>query len=222
INSLNSTVSDLATGKSGTIQQADKNGDINIGKDSGGTKVNMANNTGASRTVTGVSAGAVSSTSSDAINGSQLYQANTSIANVLGGNAKVATDGTISTSNIGGTGQSTVDGAVSNLNGRVGNLESAFNQTHQELSKFRNETNAGIAGAMAIASLGQPIEKGASAISLGTGNWNNSTSIALGASIISEDHQIMGAPVNYIWKAAGTSNFRGESGGGASVTVTWR
>ncbi|MBF7694247.1 hypothetical protein I2F29_12700, partial [Acinetobacter sp. FNA3] len=66
INSLNSTVSDLATGKSGTIQQADKNGDINIGKDSGGTKVNMANNTGASRTVTGVSAGAVSSTSSDA------------------------------------------------------------------------------------------------------------------------------------------------------------
>ncbi|WEV50144.1 hypothetical protein OZX61_12105 (plasmid) [Acinetobacter sp. ESL0695] len=222
INSLNSTVSDLATGKSGTIQQADKNGDINIGKDSGGTKVNMANNTGASRTVTGVSAGTVSSTSSDAINGSQLYQANTSIANVLGGNAKVATDGTISTSNIGGTGQSTVDGAVSNLNGRVGNLESAFNQTHQELSKFRNETNAGIAGAMAIASLGQPIEKGASAISLGTGNWNNSTSIALGASIISEDHQIMGAPVNYIWKAAGTSNFRGESGGGASVTVTWR
>ncbi|MBL3955848.1 hypothetical protein, partial [Bacteroides thetaiotaomicron] len=45
--------------------------------------------------ITDVANGAVSSTSSDAINGSQLYGVSDYIADALGGNAVVNTDGSI-------------------------------------------------------------------------------------------------------------------------------
>ncbi|MCG2968947.1 hypothetical protein, partial [Escherichia coli] len=47
--------------------------------------------------ITDVANGAVSSTSSDAINGSQLYGVSDYIADALGGNAVVNTDGSITT-----------------------------------------------------------------------------------------------------------------------------
>ncbi|SDB84111.1 YadA-like C-terminal region, partial [Acinetobacter boissieri] len=136
----------------------------------------------------------------------------------------VQADGTVSqpSYSVGGSSYNNVGGAISAVDTRVGNLESAFAQTNQQMNKLRNDTNAGIAGAIAIASLGQPIEKGASALSLGTGVWNNSTNLAVGASGVTEDHKIFGKPVNYIWKMAGTSDFKGNSGGGGSVTVTWK
>ena len=93
---------------------------------------------GAERTVTNVAAGRLSDSSTDAVNGSQLYATNSAIntlgtqvnnnttnlqnlgnstASVLGGNASYdATTGTLTTSNIGGTGQGTVDGAISSIN----------------------------------------------------------------------------------------------------------
>ncbi|NYY75949.1 hypothetical protein DMI70_08620 [Escherichia coli] len=45
--------------------------------------------------MTNVANGAVSATSSDAINGSQLYSTNKYIADALGGDAEVNADGTI-------------------------------------------------------------------------------------------------------------------------------
>ncbi|MDV3470301.1 hypothetical protein RZA67_16435, partial [Stenotrophomonas sp. C3(2023)] len=48
------------------------------------------------RTLTGVAAGAVSATSLDAINGSQLHGTAQSVANAIGGGSAVAADGTIS------------------------------------------------------------------------------------------------------------------------------
>ncbi|EPV8302499.1 YadA family autotransporter adhesin, partial [Escherichia coli] len=53
-----------------------------------------ANNTAS--IITNVADGAISATSSDAINGSQLYDTNKYIADTLGGNAEVNADGTIS------------------------------------------------------------------------------------------------------------------------------
>ncbi|MCF9000304.1 YadA-like family protein, partial [Acinetobacter nectaris] len=216
INSLNSSVSDLASGKSGAVQQADKNGDISIGKDTGGTKVNVANSTGATRTITGVSAGNVTSASStDAVNGGQLYQSNAAIAAALGGNAQVQSNGTVSTSNIGGTGQSTIDGAVGNLNGRVGNLESAFVQTNQQLNKFRNETNAGIAGAMAVGNLPQPSEAGMSMVSAGIGGYRGEGAVSVGVSAITDSNK-------YIWKFGASADTRSNVSGAVSVGYQWK
>jgi len=87
-----------------------------------GSKANGVVSVGAEgkeRQLINVAAGKVSANSTDAINGSQLYAvANTlnnvaaSTVSVLGGNAEVAPDGTITMSNIGSTGKSTVDEAI--------------------------------------------------------------------------------------------------------------
>ena len=78
---------------------------------------------GKERTITNVAAGRISNNSTDAINGSQLYATQnvmnnigTTAVGVLGGNATIANDGTIKMTNIGGTGASTIEGAISAIN----------------------------------------------------------------------------------------------------------
>ena len=78
---------------------------------------------GKERTITNVAAGRISDSSTDAINGSQLYATQnvmnnigTTAVGVLGGNATIANDGTIKMTNIGGTGASTIEGAISAIN----------------------------------------------------------------------------------------------------------
>ncbi|MBS6044281.1 MAG: hypothetical protein KH936_01395, partial [Neisseria sp.] len=75
------------------------------------------------RQLKNVAPGEISNTSTDAINGSQLYAVqnvlgNTAktVKNVLGGNAAVGEDGGFTMSDIGGTGQNTIDAAIRNLN----------------------------------------------------------------------------------------------------------
>ena len=78
---------------------------------------------GYERQLKNVAPGEISNTSTDAINGSQLYAVqnvlgNTAktVKNVLGGNAAVGEDGGFTMSDIGGTGQNTIDAAIRNLN----------------------------------------------------------------------------------------------------------
>ncbi|MBP1510223.1 hypothetical protein J8Z75_18235, partial [Acinetobacter nosocomialis] len=71
ISNLQTDISNINNGKSGLVQQANKDAAITVGKDTGGTQVNVAGTAG-DRTVTGVKAGAVTATSKDAVNGSQL------------------------------------------------------------------------------------------------------------------------------------------------------
>lgn len=77
---------------------------------------------GKERQIQNVAAGVISETSTDAINGSQLYATNNylsnlagDVKNVLGGNAEVNNAGNVTMSNIGGTGENTIDGAIKNL-----------------------------------------------------------------------------------------------------------
>ena len=78
---------------------------------------------GYERQLKNVAPGEISNTSTDAINGSQLYAVqnvlgNTAktVKNVLGGDAAVGEDGGFTMSNIGGTGQNTIDAAIRELN----------------------------------------------------------------------------------------------------------
>ncbi|SDH49005.1 beta strand repeat-containing protein [Paraburkholderia phenazinium] len=77
---------------------------------------------GASGTkLSNVAAGAVSASSTDAVNGSQLYAQASSTAAVLGGGASVNADGTVSAPaySVDGTTVNNVGEAISNLDGRV-------------------------------------------------------------------------------------------------------
>ena len=81
------------------------------------------------RQIINVGAGNISATSTDAINGSQLYAvagtinniAN-SMKNIIGGNTLINPDGTITVNNIGGTGKNTVHDAIKHANDRVDNI----------------------------------------------------------------------------------------------------
>ena len=83
---------------------------------------------GKERQIQNVAAGVISATSTDVINGSQLYATNNYMNNFagdvktkLGGNAALGNDGHLSMTNIGGTGENTVDDAIKNLKTAIDN-----------------------------------------------------------------------------------------------------
>ncbi|MBJ8420102.1 YadA-like family protein, partial [Acinetobacter courvalinii] len=78
--------------------------------------------------ITGVAAGRVAADSQDAINGSQLKGVSDSVAKSIGGNTTVNPDGTINTSNIGGTGKDNINDAI----GAVGDAAKAAKSTVNE------------------------------------------------------------------------------------------
>ena len=81
---------------------------------------------GKERQIQNVAAGVISATSTDAINGSQLYATNNYINNFagdvktkLGGNAALGKDGHLTMTNIGGTGKDNVNDAIAAANTKV-------------------------------------------------------------------------------------------------------
>ncbi|WP_164517110.1 YadA-like family protein [Vreelandella venusta] len=69
--------------------------------------------------ISNVGAGAVGADSTDAINGSQLFDVADSVNTVIGGNAVVNPDGSITTNDIGNTGADTVHDAIASVNNSV-------------------------------------------------------------------------------------------------------
>ena len=81
---------------------------------------------GKERQIQNVAAGVISATSTDAINGSQLYATNNylsnlagGVKNVLGGDAALTNDGHLTMTNIGGTGKDNVNDAIAAANTKV-------------------------------------------------------------------------------------------------------
>nr|WP_254617193.1 YadA-like family protein [Burkholderia metallica] len=89
----------LVHGSIGLVQQDDTTRDITVAKDTDGTTVNFAGTAG-NRVLTGVAAGAVSATSVDAVNGSQLHGTAQSVADVIGGGTTVDADGKLADTSI--------------------------------------------------------------------------------------------------------------------------
>ena len=94
----------------------------NYAGDTADSTVSVGNNS-TKRTITNVAAGRVNAQSTDAINGSQLYGVANAVGNVakstkniLGGNAKVDQNGSITMTNIGDTGKNTVHEAIQSVN----------------------------------------------------------------------------------------------------------
>ncbi|MEG2693095.1 MAG: YadA-like family protein [Acinetobacter sp.] len=165
IQGIQTSITNINNGKSGLVQQQTPNGDITVGKDAGGTKLNVSGTQG-ERVVTGVKDGAINATSKDAVNGSQLNVTNNKVAEYLGGGAKFDNEKWTAPSYTvghGSTAQSYADvgGAVDALNkadqalgNRITNLgdrlEQAFTETNQRIDGIEQKANAGIAAAMAL------------------------------------------------------------------------
>ena len=77
-------------------------------------------------TISNIHQGAISATSTDAINGTQLFTIGNSIASIIGGNTTYnPVTNTYTTSNIGGTGANTVDEAIAAVNTKANDAAAA-------------------------------------------------------------------------------------------------
>lgn len=144
--------------------------------------------------ITNVGNGTVAAGSSDAITGDQLNSTADSITNVIGGNA-VNNGGVITTTDIGGTGQNTIDGAIGSIQQGVTNTNAqvttnttniANNTTNiaTNTTNITNNTNRLDGGLNFGADNGNNINKpiGDDSV-LGFVGGNNITTTAAGSSI---------------------------------------
>ena len=81
-------ITNITNGTSGIVRQeggTPGTGTITVGKDTGGKTVNLTNNVGESRVLTGVARGELSATSTNAVTGAQLYETNETVKTITTG-----------------------------------------------------------------------------------------------------------------------------------------
>ncbi|WP_059235541.1 YadA-like family protein [Escherichia albertii] len=122
---LNATNNNVATNTTNitTLQDAvDGLGDDALQWDNGKTAFSASHGTSTTSKITNVTAGALTAASTDAINGSQLYDFSSAIADTLGGGSTVGADGMFSapTYTIGGTDYDNLGDALTAINASVG------------------------------------------------------------------------------------------------------
>ncbi|WP_232243393.1 YadA-like family protein [Paraburkholderia sp. SOS3] len=145
----------------------------------------------AGTTITNLKAGAVGASSTDAINGSQLYSLASSEAAAFGGGSTVNADGTISMPEytVGGKTVDGVDGAVTALDTRITDMSSAMTEITPKLKYIKfgdtNALDATAAGADAVAIGGFAQAMGDGALAIGANARamaTNSVAIGYGSS----------------------------------------
>ena len=116
-NTLNVKLAEnIDLGTNGSVKTGDTKIDDNGLTINGGPSVTKAGIDAGNKKVTNVANGDITATSKDAVNGSQLHGVADSIKNSIGGNTILNPDGTITTNNIGGTGQNNIHDAIASVN----------------------------------------------------------------------------------------------------------
>ena len=218
---------DVALG-SGSVTEAHHNGDYTLnsnyiaaGTSSQGTvsvgKVDAttpANNF--TRQIQNVSAGVISATSTDAINGSQLYATNSyllnlgnNVKNALGGETAIDNAGNLTLNNLGGTGKANVHDALEAMNNKIdqlgGGSSSHFYSVQTTSNARGNYNNDGATGLDALAAGADAQAAGDFAVAVGTGAQaviSNSIAIGKNASVNEDTDSV--AAVNGATKGEGS------------------
>ncbi len=139
--------------------------DINVNSvTTGDVSISTKGVNAGNKKVTNVAAGEVSPTSTDAVNGSQLYATN----QVVIDNSRRITN---------------VEGAVTNLDNRVGKVEN-------KVRKLDKQRKAGTAAAIATANLMQPHQSGRSMVTAAAGQYQGQTAVAVGYSRLSDNGKL--------------------------------
>ena len=218
---------DVALG-SGSVTEAHHNGDYTLnsnytaaGTSSQGTvsvgKVDAttpANNF--TRQIQNVSAGVISATSTDAINGSQLYATNSyllnlgnNVKNALGGETAIDNAGNLTLNNLGGTGKANVHDALEAMNNKIdqlgGGSSSHFYSVQTTSNTRGNYNNDGATGLDALAAGADAQAAGEFAVAVGTGAQAAiSNSIAIGKNATVNEDTASDMAVNGLTKGEGS------------------
>ncbi|ASL44571.1 Adhesin Ata autotransporter [Burkholderia sp. AD24] len=121
--SVTNLTQQLNAGTAGLVQQNAATGNITVAQGLNGSTVDFAGTAGA-RVLAGVAAGAVNTSSADAVNGAQLYGVSASVAGAMGGGSTVNADGSISAPSYVVDGQTVHNAgdAISSLNTQISNI----------------------------------------------------------------------------------------------------
>ncbi|WDB24688.1 YadA-like family protein [Escherichia albertii] len=122
ITNLSNDVADNTTNITNLQDAVDGLGDDALQWDSARSAFSASHNTSTTSKITNVTAGDLTAASTDAINGSQLYDFSSAIADTLGGGSTVGADGMFSapTYTIGGTDYDNLGDALTAINASVG------------------------------------------------------------------------------------------------------
>ncbi|WP_146023836.1 hypothetical protein, partial [Bartonella bovis] len=148
-----------STGSNGLVVQEEGTKVITIGKDVDGDKISIANKNEEARILSGVKAGTITAASIEAINGSQLYETNTTVAKYFGGGAEYNgqwKDPTFTITNFGMNGKSgeqqyhniadafgAVNNSMSGLNDRIEQIEQqGGSPANSDSLNWNNDKNA--------------------------------------------------------------------------------
>ncbi|KQN34185.1 hypothetical protein ASG37_06115 [Sphingomonas sp. Leaf407] len=187
-------------------------------------------NAAAPVTLANVAAGTVSATSTQAVNGSQLYATNQTAqaALALGSNSvQYDPSGNVSLGN-GNTPvalRNVAAGTAATDAVNLGQLQSGMRDTLSQATSYidarltdvgfdlgtiRRDMSAGSSAAMAVAALPQAMEPGATMVAVGGGTYRGQSAIAFGASRVFNDGRA-------VVKVGGTYDSRGYAGANAGV-----
>ncbi len=122
----------------------------------GGPSVTKSGIDAGGEKITNVANGDISAGSKDAVNGSQIHAISEANKDIFGGNAAVNSDGTVTMTNIGGTGENTIHDAIQSINnatttankgfGIAGNSDIASNDDGRTIKPTETFTIVGDAG----------------------------------------------------------------------------
>ena len=136
---------EMNSGTIGLVQQASAGQKLTVGANTDGTEVDLTGTAGA-RKLTGVGNGAVSATSTEAINGSQLHGVSSSVADAIGAGSTVNPDGSITAPSFTVGDGSGGTKTVHNVGDVVGNLDGRMTTAEGNITNIRNEMNSGTIG----------------------------------------------------------------------------
>ncbi|RQM46209.1 hypothetical protein EHZ19_20500 [Paraburkholderia bannensis] len=134
VTSIDGRVTNIANeinnGSIGLVQQDATTHNITVAKDTDGTVVDFTGTAG-TRVLTGVSAGELSATSKDAVNGSQLYATNSTVSNLAGDVTTLQGNVTTLQGNV-----TTLQGNVTTLQGDVTTLQGNMTTLQGDVSNL--------------------------------------------------------------------------------------
>ncbi|MEN4920922.1 YadA-like family protein [Achromobacter spanius] len=132
---LNNLTASLTSGELGLVKQDVTTRALTVGKDQDGNLVDITGTAGA-RQLNGVADGVVAAGSLHAVNGGQLYRVSDSVASAMGGGAFVNADGSIAAPSysVGGTVYRSVGAAVTGLDSRVNQMQTAVDNVAAQVS----------------------------------------------------------------------------------------
>ena len=216
-------------GATGTVNSATVSG-VTYGGFAGATAngVVSVGASGSERRIQNVAAGEISATSTDAINGSQLYQTTSKVINSLplqysNVNAPVQSNGGSPTNHVtlvGANEQAPVtlhnvaEGVAPTDAVNVNQLYKLNNNLHYKMQNIADKADAGTASAMAAAGLPQAYLPGKSMVAVSGSTYRGKQGYAIGMSAISDGG-------NWVIKGVATGNSKGHFGATIGAGYQW-